>query len=196
MSTAEKKAKLSWEEYFAYEDSIEGMAEYFNGEIFDMSGGSLNHSRITRNLTTLVDNLIKDSECEAFTPDARLQIEAANSFVRPDLWVICGQPEKMPGRNDTAKNPTLVAEVLSPSTSNFDRTGKFTQYRLLPTLREYVLVEQDHPQLDVFFRTEFGAWEFSSVTDLDGEVTFRSLGISVKLADIYRNVDFEAQPTP
>jgi Uma2 family endonuclease len=193
MGTAERKSRMSVEEYFAYEESMEGMAEYFDGEIFDMSGGSLTHSLITANLTIQVGSQLHNSPCTAYTPDARLQIEAANTFVRPDLWVVCGSPDLMPNRSDTARNATLVAEVLSSSTSNFDRTGKFARYRLIPSLREYVLVEQTHPQVDLFFKNDQGIWEFTSITEMDDTVTFRSIGATVRMADLYNKVEFTEQ---
>ncbi|MEY3443267.1 MAG: hypothetical protein RLZZ519_1548 [Bacteroidota bacterium] len=193
MNTAEKRTHLTEEEYFAYEASIEGVAEYFNGEIFDMAGGSESHSSITSNLNRHLGNKLEGKDCRVYGESLRLQIEAANSFVRPDLWVICGKTDLMPKRKDTARNPVLIIEVQSKSTTNWDRTGKFNLYRKIPTLMEYVLVEQSVPQVDLFARNANGFWEFRSVTEMEDEVFFQSLGVAVPMADIYRNVDFEAE---
>lgn len=190
MNTAEKKTKVTAEEYFAYEASIEGLAEFYNGEIFDMAGGSENHSSIGSNLNRHIGNKLDGKDCRVHGEALRLQIEEANSFVRPDLWVICGKTDLMPNRNDTARNPILVIEIQSKSTTNWDRRGKFQQYRMIPTLMEYVLVEQSVPQVDLFSRNSLGIWEFRSVTEIAEEVHFQSLGISVPMVDIYRNVDF------
>jgi Uma2 family endonuclease len=193
MSSVEKISRVSKEAYFSYEEGIEGKAEFFNGEIFDMAGGSERHNRISMNLARFVGNLLEGKGCRTYNGDFRLAIEAANTFVRPDFWVICGPTEPFSMRDDTATNAVLVAEVQSESTTAFDRKGKWDRYRMLPTLREYVLIEQDNPQVDVYFRTQDGKWEFTSISDLREEVAFHSLGISIPMADIYRDVKFDEE---
>ena len=180
------------EDYFDYEASIEGLAEFYNGEVFDMAGGSENHSSISQNVSGEIRSRLGTGPCRVHGSDFRLRIDSTNDFVRPEVWVICGKTERYKDRNDTAKNPTLVIEVQSESTTNFDRSGKFQRYRSIPTLMEYVLVEQTHPQVDLFFRKSDDIWEFRSITDLRAEVVFQSLGVAVPMADIYRNVEFEA----
>ncbi len=191
MSSAEKKTTVTEAEYFAYEESIDGLAEYFKGEIFDMAGGSESHSSISQNLSREIGVRLGKGECRVHGTDLRLRIDAADCHVRPDVWVICGKSEYHLSRTDTAKNPVLVAEVQSQSTTNFDRTGKFERYRMVPTLREYVLIEQESAQVDVFFKNDAGIWEFRSTTDLGSEVKLLSLGFSIPMEDIYRNVDFQ-----
>lgn len=178
------------EEYFAYEEGIEGYAEYFDGSIFDMSGGSDNHSLVSLNLSSEIHQALKGTPCRVYNSDFSLAIEKANAFVRPDVWVICGPSEYSHQRTDRAKNALMVAEVLSESTSNYDRSGKFSRYRMVPSLREYVLIEQDHQQVDIYFLNDQGIWEFNSVSGEENVVRFQSLNISIALKDIYANVTF------
>jgi Uma2 family endonuclease len=193
MHPVEKKTHFSEAEYFAYEESIEGRAEYYNGEIFDMAGGSENHSSISQNLAAEIRERLKGKPCRVHSGDFRLRINTFNSFVRPDVWVICGKTDKYKDRNDTAMNPMLVVEVQSKSTTVFDRRGKFQQYMSVPSLQEYVLVEQDEPQVDLYYRNPSGIWEFRKVTDVQGEVMFQSLGFSVPMNEIYLHVDFQEE---
>lgn len=191
MSSAEKKTRATEEEYFAYEESIDGLAEYFNGEIFDMAGGSENHSSISQNLSREIGVRLGKGECRVHGTDFRLRIDLANAHVRPDVWVICGKSEYHMGRKDTAKNAIFVAEVQSESTTAFDHNGKFDNYLLVPSLREYVLIEQHAPQVDVYYKNDEGILEFRRFSDLAEEVFFQSLGFAIPMQDLYRNVDFE-----
>lgn len=145
MNSVGRKTKASVEEYFAFEATSEGLAEFYDGEIFNLADGSETHNRIAMNLARFAGNLLDGKDCRPHNGDFRLAIEAAKSFARPDFWVICGPTDFYSGREDTAKNAILVAEVQSESTTVFDRKGKFERYRMLPSLREYVLIEQDNP---------------------------------------------------
>jgi Uma2 family endonuclease len=193
MYTAEKKHRLTEDEYFAYEETIEGWAEYYNGEIFDMAGGSENHNLIAQNLSAEFRSRFRKGSCRAYSGDFRLRIDESNDNVRPDVWVICGKTERHKDRSDTAKNPLMVAEVQSKSTTKFDHGGKFDRYFTIPGFQEYVLIEQDVPQVDLYFRNPQGFVEFTRVTDPNGEVFFKSLGFAVPMAEIYLNVDFDAE---
>jgi Uma2 family endonuclease len=193
MNFGKGKKRASEQDYFAYEESIEGRAEYFNGEIFDMSGGSEFHSSISQNLAREIGVRLGKGPCRVHGADLRLRIDLADAFVRPDVWVICEKTDYHKGRTDTARNATFVAEVQSESTTLFDHYGKFDRYWMVPGLQEYVMVEQHTPQVDVFFRNAQGTLEFSRVTDLTGEVFFQSLGFAVPMEDIYRHVEFEGE---
>jgi Uma2 family endonuclease len=180
-------------DYYAYEESIEGYAEYFKGEIYDKAGGSENHSSICQNLSGEISSRLGVGGCRVHGTDLRLRIDLAEANVRPDVWVICGKSEYHLDRKETVKNPILVAEVLSKSTSIFDHNGKFDRYLMVPSLREYVMVEQDVPQVDVYFKNDQGILEFRRFADLNEEVYFQSLGFAVPMIDIYRNVDFDSE---
>ncbi|MFN8398361.1 MAG: Uma2 family endonuclease [Bacteroidia bacterium] len=190
MGSAEKRTLATEAEYFAYDSSIEGWAEYYSGEVFDMAGGSERHNRICMNLARFVGNRLDGKPCRTYNGDFRLAIERANSFVRPDFWVICGKTDLYPGRDDTARNATLIIEVQSDSTTTFDRRGKWLRYQMLESIREYVLIEQDSAQVDIFFKTNEGTWEFQSITDMNANVPFRSVGIELPMREIYKDLEF------
>lgn len=104
--------------------------------------------------------------------------------------VVSQQPISFKKRKDTITNPLLVVEVLSPSTKKYDKTNKFMMYRTLPSLREYVLVEQDQPRITIFFRNAANHWEDTDVTDREGSVRLQSVAGEIPLARVYKNIDF------
>lgn len=155
-----------------------------------MAGGSERHSRICMNLARFAGNRLDGKPCRTYNGDFRLAIERANAFVRPDFWVICGKTEFYNRRDDTATNATLVAEVQSDSTAAFDRRGKWLRYQMVDSLREYILVEQDSPQVDVYYKNSQGVWEYQTVTDLQASVSLKSIGIELPMKEIYRDINF------
>ncbi|RMD86186.1 MAG: Uma2 family endonuclease, partial [Calditrichaeota bacterium] len=130
------------EEYLALEEAAEYKSEYYKGEIFAMSGASINHNRIVMNLSTELNTALRDTKCEVFMSDMRLWVEAVQLFTYPDIVILCEQPQFYDDRDDTITNPFIIFEVLSESTKNYDRGEKFEFYRSLPSFQEYILVDQ------------------------------------------------------
>ncbi len=194
MSTLRKVQKVSPEAYFAYEDTIEGRAEYYDGVIVDMAGSSPDHSKITANVITELSIAMRGSGCSVYSPDIRIAVGAANSYLHPDVAVICGELEVSDLRKDSVRNPRLVVEVLSSSTATRDRGEKFELYKALDSLQEYVLVEQDVPQVYVYSRSATGEWVYHVYYGLETQVKLSCLGISVPMASIYYDVVFPATP--
>ncbi len=190
MGYAEKKAKSTVEEYFTYLESIEGKAEYLDGVIYDMAGSSPNHSLITMNCGIAIGKQLDVNTCRVYSNDLHVGIDLANSYVFPDLTVACGDLELSTSNPNIAKNPQVIVEVLSASTLDIDRTSKLIRYMQIPTLREYMLVEQDKPQVDVCFINAQGVWDFERIEGLEGEIQIRSLSISVSMSEIYGFVRF------
>jgi Uma2 family endonuclease len=189
MSSVEKPNKVSLEVYLEIEDANFEKSEFYNGEIFSMAGGSYEHSLISGNIYRALGNSLLGKDCRLLTSELKIQIEAANAIVYPDAMVICGQPEFAWPRRDIVRNPTLVVEVLSPGNEGYDRGGKFRKYKLLKSLREYVLVEQDSANVDVFYLNEDGQWVNELYSGLEAEVELRSLGVRIALGDVYRDVE-------
>jgi Uma2 family endonuclease len=156
MSSVEKRIKATVAEYFAYEDSIEGKAEYCNGEIFDMAGASLNHNRISSNLHFELRKALLGKGCEVFPGDMKIQLKTEDAYYYPDISVFCGPIDLIDDRDDIASNPMLLVEVLSDSTRHFNRGDKKHQYMTLPSLQEYVIVEQNRALVDVYWRNPLG----------------------------------------
>ena len=111
----------------------------------------------------------------------------------PDVTFVCGQPELTDAQFDTLKNPMVVFEVLSPSNEDHDRGKKFFFYRQIPSFKEYFLVDTTRPFIEISRREENGAWKFETIEDLTAQLLIASVGISIPLAEVYRNVNFPPQ---
>jgi len=183
------------EDYRLLEEKAEFRSEYHDGEIIQMSGGTINHNRITRNLTILFGNSFQGKPYEVFMSDLRLWIPQYRRGTYPDVMVIEGQPIFNEGRQDEVINPLLIVEVLSNSTRGFDRNDKFRFYRSIPELREYVLIEQNEFFIEQFIKTESGQWLFQEYQGDAAKVSFTSVGVQMSMIDIYEGVIFEESIT-
>jgi Uma2 family endonuclease len=180
------------EEYLALEEKAEYKSEYYKGEIFAMAGGTINHNQITGNLYTELSQSLNDKDCRVFISDMRLWVDEKDLFTYPDIMVICDKPEFLENRNDTVENPLIIIEVLSESTKNYDRGEKFMFYRALPTLREYILVDQYKVHIEQFYIGSEGKWVLTEYNNADDILKLVNLDIQIPLVDIYRRVEFEA----
>lgn len=190
MNVVEKKEKYTVEEFLDYLDTLEGRAEYYEGEIFNMAGSSHEHSAISLNIGSELRSALRKRPCIVYGPDARLAIDAADAVVQPDVHVICGDQIPSSRSPKLNTNATLVVEVLSPSTHTFDRGRKFKRYGKVPNLQEYMIVEQSSAHVEVLRRQPSGIWGFSSYTGLEEVVVLDSLGITLSMASIYEKVEF------
>lgn len=175
-------------EYLAIERAAPTKSEFYDGEMFAMAGGSPRHSRIGTNVAVEFGNKLRGKKCVPYNADLRILIERTGLFTYPDLSVVCG-PLQFGAGDDTVTNPTLLVEVLSPSTEAYDRGQKFIQYRQIPSLHEYLLVSQSEPLLELFSRQADGLWTLRQAAG-DAELEIPSLGITVALAEIYAGVEF------
>lgn len=191
MGHAAKKLVASRLEFLAYLDAIEGKAEFLDGEICDVAGGSPAHSLIATNVTGELRNLLKGSGCRAYNSDLIVGIEADGAIVFPDASVVCGELKSSEDRADIITNPTLIVEVLSSSNWRYDRGGKLRKYMTVPSLKEYVIIAQVIPQVDVMSLSEDGGWRFTTYQDMADVVVLHSLGVKMPLTEIYRDVVFE-----
>ncbi len=158
MLTQSPTKTLSLEEYRNLETSAETKHEYHDGEIIEMTGGSINHNRLVRNLIRLLDNALRKTIYEVFPSDLRLWIPQYNRGLYPDLMIIAGEPLFSDNRNDEILNPCLIIEVLSPSTSSYDRGDKFRYYRSIPQLNQYLLVSQGEILIESYSKTSENHW--------------------------------------
>ena len=188
----QKKPRITQEEYLELERTSEIKHEYFNGEIFAMTGGSLNHNRISRNIDRKLGNQLEGSPCENFVGDMRVKIQGHEKYTYPDITVVCGniELEKIKGV-ETLLNPIVIIEILSESTEAYDRGTKFRHYRLIPSLQEYILVSQDHCLVELYRRGENDIWQIlSPCTDMNKSVSIASADCELLLSDIYYRVEF------
>jgi Uma2 family endonuclease len=177
-------------QYLERERASEFRHEFYRGEVFRMAGTSYQHSVITANLVRRLGNALDGSPCRAVPNDLRVLVSASGLYTYPDVVIVCGEPEFEDGEFDTLLNPTVLIEVLSPSTENYDRGAKFGHYRRIPSFREYVLLAQDRPSVDRFARQPDGTWLMTPLDQLGDELKFASITAAVSLTDIYSGVTF------
>jgi Uma2 family endonuclease len=185
---------LTPEQYLEIERAAEFKSEYYNGRMYAMSGASRTHVLVTSNLTRELGNALKGGPCLVYASD--LRVSTGKLYTYPDVAVVCGKETFSDNRQDTLVNPTVIVEVLSPSTEAYDRGLKFSLYWSIESLREYVLVWQARPQVEVFRRQAGGTWLMEASVGLDARCRFESLGCELPLAEIYANVTFEPPETP
>lgn len=179
-------------EYFALERVGDARYEYYNGEIFCMSGGSKRHGEIAGNIHGELHALVKGRRCRALTADIPIKTPTLPPYRYPDVSVVCGEPEYEKNQGiDVLINPVLIVEVLSPQTEAFDRKEKFEAYKALESVREYLLVAQNAPHITRFVRQETGEWKRFDVGSLDAILTLEAIDCQLALADVYANVVFE-----
>ncbi len=183
------KPYLTPQDYLAIERASETRSEYVDGEMVAMTGASRWHNLIVTNLVRDLSQQLKGRPCEVYANDLRVRIPATGLYTYPDLVVTCAEPRFEDDELDTLLNPTLLIEVLSPSTEGYDRGKKFEQYRTLESLAEYLLVSQDEPLVEQFVRQEAGAWRFTATAGLTGVVEIPSLGCTLALAEVYDKVN-------
>jgi Uma2 family endonuclease len=195
MLVQNKEKFYSPDEYRELEETAEFRNEYRDGKIVQMSGGSINHSRIIRNLSRVLGNLLEGQPYELFHNDLRLWIPRYRRGTYPDVMVIEGEPVFNEGRSDEILNPILIVEVLSKSTNNFDKDDKFRFYRSIPELREYVLVSQYEFLVEQYIKTDSNEWLFREYEGETAIVSFASVGVQMSMSEIYVKVVFETQET-
>lgn len=155
-----------------------------------MAGASEVHSLIAGNLIAAFRTEFRGGPCRTYANDMRVRVTATGLYTYPDIVAVCGGRIFDDLESDTLLNPTLIIEVLSPSTEAYDRGRKFDQYARIPSLQEYVLVAQDQPGVQRYQRTGDGSWRYASQSGLDVSITLDAVGVSPSLADIYEEVLF------
>jgi Uma2 family endonuclease len=189
--STQPKVRLTPQEYLALERKAEIKSEYFDGEMFAMSGVMREHSSIVVNITTELNIQFMDRPCEVHGPDMRVKVSATGLYTYPDIAAVCGEPEFEDEHLDTFINPQLIIEVLSDSTESYDRGKKFAHYRAIDSLREYVLVSQTECRIERFSRQDDGNWLYSENTDPGGSIELTSVACRLSLSRVYQKVDFE-----
>ena len=188
---AEKLNTVSIEEYIAIEKANDTKYEYHDGSIYAMAGGTLNHALICGNIFGEMRTSLrtKGKKCTTINSEAKLRIEVKNSYVYPDAMVVCGNIETSDRKPDAVTNPTLIVKVLSKSTAAYDRGDKFYLYRQIESLQEYVLIEQEKAEIEVYTK-KGNLWQLTRFSGMDADLILSSLDIEIKLSEIYEDVVF------
>ena len=186
--STQPKALLTPEQYLEIERKAEFKSEYYKGEMFATSGASLAHNRIASRLIQTLGVQLRGRDCEPLSGDMRVFIPATGLYTYPDVVVVCGQPKLQEQSFDTLLNPTVLVEILSPSTEAYDRGRKF-EHRSLESVQEYVLVASDRVQIDVYTRLPEGKWILGSAGSMDAVVQLQSIDCRLSLAELYERID-------
>lgn len=176
-------------DYLALERANEFKHEFFDGEMFLRVGATLEHCQIAANMIGELGNQLTDTPCCVLTSDMKIKLPTG-LYTYPDASVVCDQPQYEDDRKDVLLNPLLVVEVLSPSTEAYDRGQKFRHYQTCPSLREYVLIAQDRSAVDHYLRQPTGQWLLTTFESLDATMPLPSLGVGLRLSEIYAKVEF------
>jgi Uma2 family endonuclease len=190
MTALPKKRYVSPEEYLASEREALEKHEYLDGEVFAMAGAKAAHVEICSNLMINLGSQLREKNCRAYQSDLRTHIPKTGLYTYPDIIVVCGKAELVPdGHLDTLLNPTLIIEVLSPSTADYDRGAKFDHYKTIETLKEYVLVWQNKRRVARNTRHDDDSWLLTDFIGEDSEVELSSIGCTLTMAEIYDRVE-------
>jgi len=192
MGLPQRVRRLTPAEYLDIERAAAYRSEFFDGEAFAMAGGSPRHSLISANIIRELGNGLKQRPCAAYESNLRILVSATGLYTYPDASVIYGPLKFEDQRCDTVLNPTLLVEVLSDSTEAYDRGKKFSHYRQIPSLREYLLVSQEEAKIERFLRNDDGTWTLTEAAGLEATLPLPSLGIEIGLGEVFDKVDFSA----
>jgi Uma2 family endonuclease len=185
------EAALAEEEYIAREHAAAAKSEFLRGRVYAMAGGSPRHNLIVANAAAVLGAAMRDGPCVVLSSDQRVWIERTGLYTYPDVTVVCGPLRLHPRFADTLVNPTLLVEVLSPSTEAYDRGVKFAHYRQIETLREYLLVSQDEKLLEHYARQGDGSWRLTSWASGQA-VALPSAGCQFALDGLYEKIELVA----
>ena len=200
MSLPQRKTGVTPEAYLAIERQAECKSEYFNGEMFAMAGASPHHVLIVTNVASELRWQLKKRPCTVYSTDLRVKVSTTGLYIYPDVTVVCGQPQfddfdklnPADEHQDTLLNPTLIVEVLSQSTKDYDRGEKFEQYRTLESLREYILIAQNRCHVEQFVRQPDNRWLLSESNQLEDIIELSSIGCHLALTEAYDKVEWRA----
>jgi Uma2 family endonuclease len=184
-----KETQYTVEEYFKIEELSNHKSEFRNGKIIAMAGGSYEHGKISLNIAIALAMLLNDTDFDVISSDQAIFIPEHNRYVYSDAAVIKGEPQFPVNNKRAVVNPTLIFEVTSSSTEKYDRFEKFNLYKSIATFEEYVLVDQEMPLVEVFYKREENVWQRKTYIGLQDTVELTSLGVELKMADIYKKVN-------
>jgi Uma2 family endonuclease len=189
MST-QSKTFLTPEQYLEIERKAEFKSEYYQGEMFAMSGAQEPHVLITGNVFAELKQQLRGRGCKTYSNDMRVCVSADGLYTYPDVVVVCGEPKFLDSNFDTLVNPTVIIEVLSRTTESYDRGQKFKLYRPLQSLSEYLLISSLEVSAERFTRQSDGQWLLTVKNKLDDLIDIKSVDCRLSLADLYESVDF------
>jgi len=188
-AVAYSKQKISIEEYLKLEETSIEKHEYYRGEIFAMAGAKVPHNEICVNLIAVLRNKLRGKSCRPYNGDQSIHVPSNTLFTYPDISIICGNIITLNDDNRNALNPTVIIEVLSKSTKNYDRGEKFKLYRDIETLKEYILVDSESLHIEAFRLNENNHWELEEYNDANNFLEVKAINENILIAEIYEDVN-------
>ena len=192
IASKENFPTMTPEEYFAWEETQLEKHELIDGQVYAMSGGSVNHGRIAIRLTAMFDNHLENSGCILGNSDVKINIIETSNYTYPDASVTCDDRDKITPQHITY--PCLIVEVLSPSTETYDRSSKFRLYRKNPNLQDYLLVSSTSIEMDLYHKNAAGDWLIINY-QVGDTIELKSINLSFPIEQIYRNLDLTSGNT-
>lgn len=182
------KIFISEAEYLEEERKALNKSEYYKGEIFSMAGASKYHNKITASVIIALGSHLSVKGCSIFPSDLRVHNNENTLYTYPDVTVVCGEEKYLDDESDTLLNPTVLIEVLSPSTEEYDRGTKFKLYRSIPSLKNYIMISSTEFAAEIYTRTEKDEWIFQTARGEDSALHINAIDYSLSLKDIYAQV--------
>jgi len=182
------KTLIPEKEYLEEERKALNKSEYYKGEIFAMAGATKAHNRIVASVISAIGQFLKGGDCHYYPSDLRVHNTENSLYTYPDVIVVCGKEEYLDDEFDTLLNPTILFEVLSPSTENYDRGTKFKLYRSIPSLKNYVLISSTEYAAEVYTRIENDEWKLNTSKEKDSHIHISAIDYDLSLSDIYAQV--------
>jgi Uma2 family endonuclease len=181
---------LSAEEYLDMERKAVEKTELYEGLLIKMTGASIRHNEIISNLVGIINPYLRGKSCSIYANDMRVHIPESNSFLYPDLTIVCGKAELFDDYLDNVLNPSVIIEVLSPSTENYDRGNKLFVYQKIQSLKEYILIDSAKAVIQVITKEDNLLWKFETITDSSSAFSIKTISLDIKLEDVYDKVEF------
>jgi len=194
MSTL-SKSYLTEEQYLEIERKAEFKSEYYQGEMFAMVGARQAHGLIIFNAVRELSQQLRHRPCEGYSNEMRVRVTPVGLYTYPDVVIVCGEPKFLDDRRDNLLNPTVIIEVLSPSTEAYDRGQKFELYGSLESLAEYLLISSERVRAELFTRQPDGRWLLTAKSSLEDSLELQSIDCRLLLADLYEKVEFSPAPS-
>lgn len=194
---AQPKISFTEEQYLHQERHSSIKHEFYAGDIYAMAGASEQHNLISMNIAGILRTHLRGSGCRAYPSDMRLKIANTGLYTYPDFAVVCGQSQFIDTeKRDTILNPILLIEILSASTERYDRGAKFSHYRTIQTLQEYVLIAQDSYHIECFSRQTDDTWLLSEAAGRRSSIELASIKLLLALEEVYEDVPFVVEGRP
>ncbi|QDK83101.1 Uma2 family endonuclease [Spirosoma sp. KCTC 42546] len=183
---AEQRQFITQEAYLSMERVALEKSEYYQGETLPMAGASKQYNRIKENVSGEIYIALRGSDCQSFSSDMRVHLPETTLFAYPDIVIVCGEPQLIDDEFDNLLNPVVLIEVLLDGTEDYDRGRKFQRYRKIPSLQEYILINSQAVEIEVWRKNELGLWTLiEQVSESTGSFTIGTISLTISLLKVY-----------